>query len=82
MPRHRLAPSGGSWLCNESSHSGYIAIVHKYYLFFSLKHCIHKLLDARNKVAKKHRACKAKKYAYFNVGMLKSGRSQHRTHVA
>jgi hypothetical protein len=50
--RHRLAPSGGSWLCNESSRSGYVTIVHKYYLFSSPKHCIHKLLDARNKAAK------------------------------
>jgi hypothetical protein len=80
--RCRLAPSGGSWLCSESSRSGYVAIVHKYYLFSSPKHCIHKLLDARNKAAKKQRTCKAKKRAYSSVGMLKSMRSWHRTQVA
>jgi hypothetical protein len=60
----RLAPFGGSWLCSESSRSTYVAIVYKYYLFFSLNHCIHKLLDIRNKAAKKQRACKAKKHTY------------------
>jgi hypothetical protein len=79
--RHRLAPSGGSWLCSESSRSGYIAIVHKYYLFSSPKHCIHKLIDVRNEAAKKQHACKAKKCAYSNVGMLKSMHNQ-RTQVA
>jgi hypothetical protein len=30
----------------------YVVIMHKYYLFSFPKHCIHKLLDARNKAAK------------------------------
>jgi hypothetical protein len=47
-----FAPSGGSWLCNESSRSGYVVIVHKYYLFSSSKYCIHKLLDVQTRPLK------------------------------
>jgi hypothetical protein len=79
--RRRLASSSGSWLYSESSRSDYVVIVHKYYLFSSLKHCIHKLLDTRNETAKKQRTCKAKKCAYSSLGMLKSVHTQHRTQV-